>query len=252
MTDNTTPESTAPGPTPPEPTFSEALSAAARNAGIGKVAPGETPSGAALLNAIGGVRGIIEALLPGFLFVAIYSLTLELAPAVLVPVGIAVVFVLVRFATKTPISSAIVGLVGIGLSAGLALISGRAEENFVLGFLLNAGYVVVLLGTLIARWPLIGVIVALLRGEGTTWRSDRAKFRVAVVTTVLWTSMFALRLAVQVPLYYAGQVQALGVTKLIMGLPLYAAVLWITWMLVRTVYAKQGPADATRTSTESS
>lgn len=225
----------------PEPTFSEALSAAARNAGIGKVAPGETPSAAALLTAIGGVRGIVEALLPGFLFVAIYSLTLELAPAVLVPVGIAVVFVLVRAFTKTPLSSAVVGLVGIGLSAGLALVSGRAEENFVLGFILNAGYVVVLLGTLVARWPLIGVIVALLRAEGTTWRADRAKFRVAVVTTVLWTSLFALRLAVQVPLYLAGQVQALGATKLIMGLPLYAAVLWITWLLVRTVYAK--PTD---------
>jgi hypothetical protein len=157
---------------------------------------------------------------------------------VLVPAGIAVVFVLVRLLTRTPVVPALVGLAGIAVSAALAIFSGRAEENFVLGFVFNGAYIVALLISLAVRWPAIGIIVGFLRSEGTAWRADKAKFRVAVVTTVLWTGMFALRLAVQVPLYYAGQVQALGATKLIMGLPLYAATLWVTWLLVRAVYAK--------------
>jgi len=43
---------------------------------------------------------------------------------------------------------------------------------------------------------------------------------------------------VQLPLYYSDQTQLLGGAKLIMGLPLYAAVLWVTWLLVRAVYAR--------------
>jgi hypothetical protein len=235
MTDETDPKPATPG-------LSESLAAAAQGSAFGKVTPGETPTAGALLSAIGGVRGIVESVLPGFVFVLVFAITGEVAPAVLIPAAIAVVFVVVRLVTHTPAVPALVGLVGIAVSAALALFSGRAEENFVLGFFLNGGYVLVLLASLLARWPLIGVIVGLLRGEGSEWRADRAKFRVATIATVLWTGMFALRLAVQLPLYYTGQAQLLGATKLIMGLPLYASVLWVTWLLVRAVYARSDAA----------
>ena len=217
---------------------SEVLTNAARNAGIGQVAPGEAPTAAALLTAIGGVRGIVESILPGLVFVVVYTITQDLLPSVLIPVGVGVVFVVVRLISRTTASSAIVGLLGIGASALLAIVSGRAVENFVLGFYINGAWIVALAVSLLARWPLIGVIVGLLRGEGSAWRDDKAKFRVAVVTTLLWLGLFTLRLAVQMPLYFANEAQWLGATKLIMGLPLYAAVLWITWLLVTAVYKR--------------
>jgi hypothetical protein len=230
------------GESPTPPTFAEALSAAAKNSGFGQVKPGETPTAGALLGAMGGVRGIVESLLPGFVFVFVYAITQETLPSVLIPAGIAVLFVLVRLVTRTPVVPALVGLLGIAVSAALAIFSGDAKENFVLGFWLNGGYVVALLVSLFARWPVIGIIVGLLRGEGTAWRDDKGKYRVAFVTTLLWTCLFAARLAVQVPLYYADQTQLLGGAKLIMGLPLYAATLWVTWLLVRAVYAKGAAA----------
>ena len=57
--------------------------------------------------------------------------------------------------------------------------------------------------------------------------------------------MFAARLAVQMPLYFAEQPQLLGTAKLVMGLPLYAATLWVTWLLVRAVYARGAAATST-------
>ena len=220
------------------PSFGEALSQAAQNSGFGQVKPGETPTAGALLSAIGGIRGIIESLLPGFPFVVVFAITGETLPSVLIPAAIAVVFVVVRLITRTPVVPALAGLIGIALSAALAIYNNDAKENFVLGFWLNGGYVVALLISLVVRWPVIGIVVGLLRGEGMSWRQDRAKFRVAVVATVLWTCMFGGRLLVQLPLYYSDQTQLLGGAKLIMGLPLYAAVLWVTWLLVRAVYAK--------------
>jgi hypothetical protein len=227
----------------PQPSFGEALSQAAQKSGFGQVKPGETPTAGALLSAIGGIRGIVESLLPGFLFVVVFAITEETLPSVLIPAALAVVFVAVRLITRTPVVPALVGLIGIALSAGLAIYNNDAKENFVLGFWLNGGYVLALLVSLLVRWPVIGIVVGLLRGEGMAWRTDKAKFRVAVVATVLWIGMFGGRLLVQLPLYYTDQTQLLGAAKLIMGLPLYAAVLWVTWLLVRAAYAKPAATE---------
>ena len=221
-----------------QPTIRDSFAAAARRSGLGKVAPGENPSGSALLAAMGGVRGLIESILPGLGFLVVYTITQQLLPSVLFPLGLAVIFVLVRVVTRQPWTSAVAGVVGIALSAGLALLTGRAEDNFVFGFLINAVFLLALLISLAARWPLIGVIASLITGEGSTWRQDRAKVKVAIVATLLWCGLFGVRLAVELPLYFAGNTQALATLKLILGVPLYAALLWVTWLLVRTAYAR--------------
>ncbi len=235
------PAADAPGTpdgTEPQPSVTDALSEAARKSAFARVAPGERPTASDLWAAVGGVRGLVESLLPGFLFLVVFAITQEVAPSVLVPVGIAVLFVLVRAVTRSPILPAVVGLVGIALSAGLALATGRAEENFLLGFVINAVWITALLVSLAVRRPLIGVITALLTGDAG-WRADSAKRTVLTVTTWLWVGLFALRLGVQVPLYLAEQATALAATKLLMGVPLYAAVLWVTWLMVRSVYARR-------------
>ncbi|HOY81265.1 MAG TPA: DUF3159 domain-containing protein [Rhodoglobus sp.] len=223
------------------PSIRDSFAAAARRSGLGKVAPGENPSGSALLAAMGGVRGLVESILPGLGFLVVYTITQQLLPSVLFPLGLAVIFVLVRVVARQPWTSAVAGVVGIALSAGLALLTGRAEDNFVFGFLINAAFLLALLISLAARWPLIGVIASLITGEGSTWRQDRAKVKVAVIATVLWCGLFGLRLAVELPLYFAGNTQALATLKLILGVPLYAALLWVTWLLVRTAYARPEP-----------
>jgi hypothetical protein len=229
---------------PTEVSISDALSSAAKKAGIGQVTPGEAPTATALLAAIGGIRGIVESILPGLVFLVVYTITQDLLPSVLIPVGVGVVFVIARLISRTTPTSAIIGLIGIGFSALLAIVSGRAVENFVLGFYINGVWIVALVVSLLVRWPLIGVIVGLLRGEGRQWREDKAMFRVAVVATILWIGLFSLRLGVQMPLYFANDAQWLAGTKLIMGLPLYAAMLWITWLLVSAVYKPKSGKDA--------
>ncbi len=230
--------------TPPEDDRTDlraAFAAAARKSGLGKVEPGEAPTGSALLGAMGGIRGLVESILPGLGFLVVYTITQQLVPSVLFPLGLAVLFVIARVVMRQPWTSAVAGVVGIGLSAGLALITGRAEDNFIFGFMINAVFLVGLGVSLAARWPLIGVIASLITGEGSAWRSDRAKVRVAVIATILWCGLFAVRLGVELPLYFAGNTAALATLKLILGVPLYAALLWVTWLLVRTAYARPQP-----------
>lgn len=207
-----------------------------RKTGLGQVAPGEVPTGRSLLKAVGGLRGLVESILPGLAFLVLYATTKNLPLSVLVPVALAVLFVVTRLLTRTPVTQAFAGIVGIAISAILALVSGRAEANFIPGIVINTLSLAVLLISILVRWPLIGVIVGFLTNETSQWRAQKAKRRVLYLTTWLWAGLFALRLAVEVPLYLAHEAEWLAGVKLLLGVPLYAGMLWVTWLLVRAVY----------------
>ena len=225
-------------PTPPEPeqvdpreTFAQAL----RRTSLGRIAPGETPSGGALLAAMGGVLGIVESILPGLLFLTVYAISGNLWWSVAAPAVIAVAFIVIRIVRRQAVTTAIAGLIGIVISAAIALITGKAVNNFLPGFAVDGGIVVVMVVSLIARRPFLGVVVGFLIGD-RDWRQDRAQYRVAFVATILWALLGGLRLAVQLPLYFLQQTSALAAAHLIMSVPLYAVVLWLTWLLFRTAW----------------
>jgi len=205
--------------------------------GFGALTPGETPTAPVLWAAIGGARGLVESLGPGLGFLIAFTLTGDLVLSVSAPVALAVGFILVRAVRRTTLTPAVAGLVGIGASAGVALWSGRAEDNFLLGFGVNALWVVALLVSIVVGRPLVGYLAGALAGD-PQWRAQLGTRRIAMVATWFWVGLFGARLLVQVPLYLAGAVSALAASKLIMGLPLYAAWLWVTWLLYRAVYAR--------------
>ena len=201
--------------------------------GIGALTPGETPTVDALFGAIGGLRGIIESLTPGLVFLIIFTITGELVPSVIAPVAVAFVALLIRLIQRLPVLPAISGGVGIAASAGLALWTGRAADNFVGGFIINAVSLTVFAVSLLIRKPLVGVLASALSPK-VAWMTDPLPRRAVTIATTLWTVFFATRLAAQLPLYFANLTSALAATKLIMGLPLYAGMLWVTWMLLRS------------------
>lgn len=218
-------------------TFQQSLAEAARRAGFGQIAGGDGVTGRGLLSAIGGIRGVLEAVLPGVLFVVLFSTTQSLPWSLGISVGAAAVFTVARLIQRTPVTQAIGGLLAALASAGLSLFTGRAEDNFVLGLITNGGYAVGLLISVLVGWPLIGLAVGYLFGEGTAWRKDRRKFRAMQGLTLIWVALFGARLAVQLPLYLSGQIELLGTLKLIMGLPLYAPLLVLSWLMARAVFA---------------
>ena len=225
----------------PEPedksAFNDALSAAAKNSSLGKVTASDVIDGPAIIAAIGGVRGLVESIVPSFLFLVVYLISKDVLISSLVPVALALIFIVIRVAQKKPVAPAISGAVIVGVTAFLAISTGRAENNFVVGILLNVAYLIAMVVSIIARRPLIGLVVGLLMGEdGKNWRDDPRKFRILTLATWLWTAMFALRVVIELPMYLASNTAGLAVAKLILGVPLYAVVLWATWLLVRSVF----------------
>jgi hypothetical protein len=192
-----------------------------------------------VLGAVGGWLGIIESILPAMLFVTVLSITKNTVAAVVSAVSVSAFFLLLQLIRKKPLTQAIAGAIGIGISAFLPLREGgQAADYFIQGFFTNAIYGSVLLISVIIRWPIIGLLVGALLGDAKSWRKDKALARRFQVATLLWIGLFSARLLVQVPLYFAGQTELLGVFRIAMGVPLYALCIWFTWLLIRGAVSK--------------
>lgn len=214
-----------------------ALGGAARRAGIDPAEDASTQK--VVWSAMGGWRGILESVLPSLAFVILFTLRPEpLVLALGVSVGLAAVFTLVRLVQKSPPSAALGGLVAAAAAAALALWTGRGEDNFVPGLITNAVYGSALLVSALIGWSLIGIAAGFLMGEGMAWRADRKKRRAFFWLGMAWAALFFARLIMQLPLYLAGDVTALGTLKLVMGLPLFAPLIAVTWLVVRALYAR--------------
>lgn len=192
-----------------------------------------------LLQALGGVQGLIESIVPTLIFLILFGLTRQLRLAVIAALVAAAIAVVIRLLQRTPIVQAVAGFAGVVICAAVAAFSGNAGGYFVPGLWINAVYGIVFLVSLLAGWPLIGFIHALVTGTTSTWRTSALMPRYRILTA-MFAALFAFRLAVQWPLYAAGQVGALGTARLLMGAPLFAAVIFFSWLVLRQ---KTRPAD---------
>lgn len=187
-----------------------------------------------LLDEMGGPQGIADSSLPGLLFVIAYSVSsgnLELSAALAVALGAGLA--VVRRLRGESLRFAITGFVGVAIAAFIATRTGRAEDFFLPGLLFNAGYALAYAVSIVIGWPLIGVIVGPLTGQGMRWRDQPAQVAAYGRASWVWVGMFLLRLAVQLPLYLTGSLLALGIARTAMGLPLFLLCLWLTWLILR-------------------
>ena len=82
------------------------------------------------------------------------------------------------------------GFVGVALAAFIADRTGRAEDFFLPGLLLNAAYATAYLVSIAIRWPLLGVILGPMTGEGMSWRKDPERVRLYSRASWIWVGVF--------------------------------------------------------------
>ena len=187
-----------------------------------------------IADAVGGPLGVAESALPAAAYVLTYTISgQDTTAALIVAVGLGVVFGIARLVRRQTVQFALAGIAGLALSAYVVSRTGRAEDFFLPGLLANAGYALAYLISIVVRWPLLGVIVATLRGGDMSWRQDPKQMRDFSRASWVWVVLFALRLAVQLPLYLAGALTALGVARIAMGIPLFAVGIWLSWLILR-------------------
>lgn len=187
-----------------------------------------------IAESLGGRLGIVESGLPAIAFVTSYTASGQDATlSATVALVIGVVLAVARIARRQTVRYALSGLGGVALAAFIVSRTGRAEDFFLPGLLMNAGYALAYAVSIVVGWPLLGVFVGAVTGQGMGWRDDAAQVRAYSRASWIWVAMFLLRLAVQLPLYLAGAVVALGIARVAMGAPLFAIAAWLSWLLLR-------------------
>ncbi|WP_415854984.1 DUF3159 domain-containing protein [Sinomonas sp. G460-2] len=225
-----------------EPGVADLAAAYAAKAGLHRHDDGRID----VLRSAGGIRGVLESILPGLVFLVAFTIVRELVLPIVLAIVVAAVFVVVRLASRTTPTQAFAGVVGIAVSAALALFTGKAQDFYITGFITNAAYIVALAVSVAVRWPLMGVVFGFLRNEGVHWRQDPQRARQYRLGTWIMVAVLALRLVVEVPLYLMGDagVVALGAMRLILGVPLYALGIWLAWLVSRPLPGTERADDA--------
>ena len=234
MPDAAPPPSSSPSPTPaPSP-------------------PEQRPAQSALVESLGGKRGLIDSGLPAVVFVFVNSVVTALADrdtglraalvaAVLTGLGV----VVLRVARKETLQQAVSGFLGLGLAVFFAARSGEARGFFLPGIWINVAYGLVFLGSALVGRPLVGAIYAAVEGLGTAWREDARLRRVFALASVFWALVFGSRAAVQGTLYVLDRPGLLAAARLLMGWPLTIAAVALTIALVKRARARVEASPAT-------
>ncbi|KFI68605.1 putative transmembrane protein [Bifidobacterium magnum] len=219
--------------------MAQSTSRTGKRTGLGALASADSDD-FSIIDAIGGPRGVVESMLPGVVFVVMFIITSNLQLTVLVSALLAVLQVIVRLIQRQSIMGALSGLLAVAICLIWAWKSNDARNYYMLGFITNGAYIVVLLVSLAVHVPGLGFVIEFIRTLPTEhyrqwlngWRSDKPLMKAYTTITWLWIALFALRLAVQVPLYATDQVGWLGVSRLIMGIPFWALAIWVSFLIV--------------------
>ncbi len=187
---------------------------------------------------LGGWRGSVETALPTVVFVIVWSVRdHDVRSAAVAAIAVALVLAAVRLVQRSSLQHVLGAVVATAIAAFFALRTGRAEDAFLPGILTSAGFLLGTLVSIFARWPVVGFLV----GAGDPraaedpfgWRRDAGVVRVSSRLTWVLVGVYVVRLAVMVPLYLTAHVTLLGVSKVVLGWPLWVAALALMgWMLL--------------------
>lgn len=189
-----------------------------------------------LSTAMGGWRGSCEAALPTVACVIVWTATKNLNAALLAAGAVLVLAALLRLVQRQTLRFVLMAALATALAAFLAKRSGHASDVFLPGLIQGGVMLAISVLSIAVRWPLVGFIVAggdpNLKDDPTAWQRSHSMVRVCTRLTWVFAALFAIRLAVMVPLYLADDVTALGVCKIVLGWPLYLAALGLMVLLL--------------------
>ena len=114
-----------------------------------------------VLDQLGGWRGMLDASLPTIAFIVANSLG-GLRVGIWSALGAALLVFLLRLVRRESVQQAVSGLFAVGIAVAIAAYSGQARDFYVIGIIRNAAIGVLLLGSVVVRWPLVGVVAEFL------------------------------------------------------------------------------------------
>ena len=189
---------------------------------------------------LGGRRGALESALPSVVFVVVYLVSgSHLGAALVAALLTAAVLAAARLVRREKPVRVVGGLAGVAIAAVVAARTGNAADYFLPSLLANIASALIWAASILARWPLLGVIVGFAIGQKTAWRQDPDLVRAYGRASWIWAGSFLVRAGVNTPLYLTDNVLGLGISRVLLGWPMVLLVIAASWWTIR----RSLPAD---------
>ncbi|AZM59605.1 MULTISPECIES: DUF3159 domain-containing protein [unclassified Streptomyces] len=188
---------------------------------------------AALFEAFGGVRGMVETVLPGLLFVSIYTVNKDLHMSAIAALVVALAMVVVRLARRDTVKHAFSGVFGVAFGVVFAMMTGNAKDFYLPGMLYTLGLALAYIVTAMAGVPLIGLMLGPVFRENLSWRT-RNPGRKKAYTKASWAWGLILlgKSAILFPLYWWADTTQLGWVLVALKIPPFLLAVYLTWVFL--------------------
>ncbi|MDH3037732.1 DUF3159 domain-containing protein, partial [Streptomyces sp. TRM75561] len=188
---------------------------------------------AALFEAFGGVRGMVETVLPGLLFVSIYTVNKNLHMSALAALGVALVMVVVRLARRDTVKHAFSGVFGVGFGVVFAMMTGNAKDFYLPGMLYTLGLALAYIVTAMAGVPLIGLMLGPVFKENLSWRTrNPGRKKAYTKASWAWGLILLAKCAILFPLYWWADTTQLGWVLVALKIPPFLLAVYLTWVFL--------------------
>lgn len=207
----------------------------------------------ALVDALGGKRGLFDSGLPAAVFVFVNSVVQAFAgraaglrAAIVVSLLAGAAVVAVRLLRRETLQQAVSGFLGLAVAVFFAYRSGEARGFFLPGIFINIAYGLAFVGSAVIGRPIVGAIYGAVDGLGSRWREAPLR-RMFALASLGWALVFAVRAIVQGALYLADRPGLLAAARLLMGWPLTIAAVALTVAYVNRVSPERSGTERSGT-----
>jgi vacuolar-type H+-ATPase subunit I/STV1 len=188
---------------------------------------------AALGEAFGGVRGMIETVVPGLLFVAIYTVNKDLHISAIAALAVSLLMGVVRLVRKDTVKHAFSGVFGVAFGVVFAMMTGNAKDFYLPGMIYTLGLALAYLVSTALGFPLMGVILGPLFKENLSWRKrNPGRKKAYAKASVAWGLILLAKCAILFPLYWWADTTQLGWVLISLKIPPFLLAVWLTWVFL--------------------
>ncbi|MGV9558183.1 DUF3159 domain-containing protein [Streptomyces sp. NPDC003401] len=188
---------------------------------------------AALFEAFGGVRGMVETVVPGLLFVTIYTINKNLHMSAIAALAVSLVLVVVRLAMKDTVKHAFSGVFGVAFGVVFAMMTGKAKDFYLPGMLYTLGLSLAYIVSTLCGMPLLGLILGPVFKENLSWRTrNPGRKKAYAKASYAWGLILLAKCAILFPLYWWADTTQLGWVLIALKIPPFLLAVWLTWVFL--------------------
>ncbi|MYT28162.1 DUF3159 domain-containing protein [Streptomyces sp. MspMP-M5] len=201
--------------------------------GAGPDAAGRQVTEAALFEAFGGLRGLVETVLPGLLFVAIFTVDKDLHVSAIAALAVSLVLCVVRLVRRDTVKHAFSGVFGVAFGVVFAMMTGNAKDFYLPGMLYTLGLALAYIVTTLAGVPLIGLILGPVFKENLSWRTrNPGRKKAYAKASWAWGLILLGKCLILFPLYWWADTTQLGWVLVALKIPPFLLAVYLTWVFL--------------------